>query len=196
MQRRRSEGHDPTLRSSEITPQSAFERFQQQRRLLLTGGAAIGIGALAASRIPGLFLPSSTVHAQALPSTQSKYTTTETQTPFAKAANFNNFYEFGIDKSDPAKHSGTLKTRPWTVQATGMVKKPLTIDIDTILKLSPIESRIYRHRCVEAWSMVIPWDGYSLSEFINLCEPLPSAKYRAVSLALRPQTNARPALRL
>ncbi len=177
MQRRRSEGHDPTLRSSEITPQSAFERFQQQRRLLLTGGAALGIGALAASRIPGLFLPSSTVHAQALSSAQSKYTTTETQTPFAKAAGFNNFYEFGFEKSDPAKHSGTLKTRPWTVQATGMVKKPLTLDIDTILKRSPIESRIYRHRCVEAWSMVIPWDGYSLSEFINLCEPLPSAKY-------------------
>ncbi|HMF65063.1 MAG TPA: protein-methionine-sulfoxide reductase catalytic subunit MsrP, partial [Edaphobacter sp.] len=86
-------------------------------------------------------------------------------------------YEFGTDKSDPAQNAHTLKTRPWTVQVTGMVKKPQTIDIDSILKYRPTESRVYRHRCVEAWSMVIPWDGYSLSEFINFCEPLPSAKY-------------------
>jgi sulfoxide reductase catalytic subunit YedY len=188
MQRRRSEGYDPTLRSSDITPQSAFWRFQQQRRLLLTGGTALGIGALAASRIPGFFSPSSTVHAQTLPSTASKYTTTENQTPFAKAAAYNNFYEFGFDKDDPAKHAGTLKTRPWTVQVTGMVKKPLTLDIDTLLKYRPIENRVYRHRCVEAWSMVIPWDGYSLSELINLCEPLPSAKFvQFLSLSDRKQ---------
>ncbi|MBS1799342.1 MAG: protein-methionine-sulfoxide reductase catalytic subunit MsrP [Acidobacteria bacterium] len=187
MQRRHSKGFDPTIHSSDITPESTFQLFQQQRRLLLTGGAALGIGALAASRIPGLFAPA-TVHAQALPSTASKYTTTENQTPFAKAAGYNNFYEFGFDKSDPAKHAGTLKTRPWTVQITGLVKKPLTLDIDTILKHRPIESRVYRHRCVEAWSMVIPWDGYSLSEFINLCEPLPSAKFvQFLSLADRKQ---------
>jgi sulfoxide reductase catalytic subunit YedY len=177
MRRRGSEGYDSTIGSSDITPEPAFQRFQRQRRLLLTGGAALGIGAVAASRIPGLFSPSSTVHAQSLPSAVSKYTTSENQTPLAKAAGYNNFYEFGFDKSDPAKHAGTLKTRPWTVQITGLVKKPLTLDIDTILKHRPIESRVYRHRCVEAWSMVIPWDGYSLSEFISLCEPLPSAKY-------------------
>jgi len=174
---RRSESLDSTTRPSDITPQSAFERFQQQRRAFLTGAATLGIGAYALSRVPGLFTPSTTVHAQSLPSTSSKYTVPDNQTPFAKATNYNNFYEFGIDKSDPAKHSGTLKTRPWTVQITGMVKKPQTFDIDKLLKYRPIESRVYRHRCVEAWSMVIPWDGYSLSEFINLCEPLPSAKY-------------------
>jgi sulfoxide reductase catalytic subunit YedY len=176
MQRQRSRGDDPGLQS-DITPQPAFDRFLQQRRLLLTGGATLGFGALAASRIPGFFGTSTAVHAQALESAPSKYTTTENQTPIAKATAYNNFYEFGTDKSDPAKHAGTLKTRPWTVQVTGMVKKPKTLDIDTILKYRPMESRVYRHRCVEAWSMVIPWDGYSLSEFINLCEPLPSAKF-------------------
>jgi len=185
---RRSESRDSLLRSSDITPQSSFDRFQRQRRLFLSGAVTIGAGAVIASRIPGLLSPSTTVHAQALPSTASKYTTSENQTPFAKATHYNNFYEFGTDKSDPAKNAHTLKTRPWTVQVTGMVKKPLTLDIDTILKYRPLESRVYRHRCVEAWSMVIPWDGYSLSEFINLCQPLPSAKYvQFVSLVDRKQ---------
>jgi sulfoxide reductase catalytic subunit YedY len=185
---RRSESLDSTLRSSDITPQSTFERFQQQRRTFLTGAATLGIGAYALSRVPGLFVPSTTVHAQSLSSTPSKYTVPDNQTPFAKATNYNNFYEFGIDKSDPAKHAGSLKTRPWTVQVTGMVKKPQTLDIDQLLKYRAIESRVYRHRCVEAWSMVIPWDGYSLSEFINLCEPLPSAKYvQFLSLADKKQ---------
>jgi sulfoxide reductase catalytic subunit YedY len=107
----------------------------------------------------------------------SKYTLDEPQTPLNKASNYNNFYEFGTDKSDPAHNAHTLKTRPWPIQITGMVKKPQTINIDDLLHYRPLESRVYRHRCVEAWSMVIPWDGYSLSEFINFCEPLPSAKY-------------------
>src|SRR6516225_1950109 len=94
---RRSESLDSLVRSSDITPQSAFERFQQQRRALLTGAATLGIGAFAASRIPGLFTPN-TVFAQALQAAPSNYTTTENQTPFAKATNYNNFYEFGTNK--------------------------------------------------------------------------------------------------
>lgn len=176
------------LRSSEITPQSAFERFQQNRRQILTGAVTVGMGAFLASHIPGFLEPGTTVHAQALPAAPSKYTTSENQTPFAKTTHYNNFYEFGTEKDDPAKNAHTLKTRPWTVQVTGMVKKPQTLDIDTLLKYRSIESRIYRHRCVEAWSMVIPWDGYSLSELINLCQPLPSAKYiQFVSLVDRKQ---------
>lgn len=176
------------LRSSEITPQSAFERFQQNRRLVLTGAVTAGVGAFLASRIPGFLEPETIVHAQTLPVVPSKYTTSENQTPFAKATHYNNFYEFGTEKDDPAKNAHTLRTRPWTVQVTGMVKKPQTLDIDTLLKYRPIESRIYRHRCVEAWSMVIPWDGYSLSELINLSQPLPSAKYiQFVSLVDRKQ---------
>jgi sulfoxide reductase catalytic subunit YedY len=98
-------------------------------------------------------------------------------TPEAKAKSYNNFYEFGEDKSDPAKNAHTLRTRPWSVKVEGLVQKPRTIDDDTIAGYRPMEQRVYRFRCVEAWSMVIPWDGYSLSEFIAWAEPLPSAKY-------------------
>jgi methionine sulfoxide reductase catalytic subunit len=159
--------------SSQITPKESF----LTRRNLLTGAAAVGVGALALRQIPGLIHPDA-VHAdQKLATVPSKYMVPDAQTPFAKATTYNNYYEFGTDKSDPAKNAHTLHTRPWTVQVTGLVKKPTTLDIDAIMKYRPIESRVYRHRCVEAWSMVIPWDGYSFSEFINFVEPLPSAKF-------------------
>jgi sulfoxide reductase catalytic subunit YedY len=159
--------------SSEITPKEAF----LSRRNFVTGAAALGVGALTLRRVPGLFHPDA-VHAdQKLTVVPSKYTVNEPQTPFAKATTYNNYYEFGTDKSEPAKNAHTLKTRPWTVQVAGMVKKPQTIDIDTLMAYRPLEERVYRHRCVEAWSMVIPWDGYPLSEFISAMEPLPSAKY-------------------
>ncbi len=173
---RRSNSLETSIPSSEITPQHAFERHQQNRRHFLTGVAALGAGALAARYIPEVLDPRTTVHAaDQLQTIPWKGSTTEPQTPFNRATTYNNFYEFGTDKSDPAKYSHTLKTRPWTIQVTGMVKKPLTINIDDLIKFRPLESRVYRHRCVEAWSMVIPWDGYALSEFINFCEPLPSA---------------------
>jgi sulfoxide reductase catalytic subunit YedY len=177
------------INSSEITPQDEYEKFNQDRRRFITGAAALGAGAFAATRIPGILSPSTSVHADdQLQTVPSKYTVSDPQTPFNKATNYNNFYEFGFDKSDPAKNAHTLRTRPWTVQITGMVKAPKTVDIDSILKYRPIENRVYRHRCVEAWSMVIPWDGYSLSEFINFCEPLPSAKYvQFISLVDRKQ---------
>jgi sulfoxide reductase catalytic subunit YedY len=162
-----------TIPSSEMTPK---ERFFS-RRDLLTGAAAVGVGALALRQVPGLIHPTA-VHAdQTLAAVPSKYTVPDAQTPFNKATTYNNFYEFGTDKADPAKNAHTLHTRPWTVQVTGMVKKPVTLDVDAIMKYQPIESRVYRHRCVEAWSMVIPWDGYSLSELINFVQPLPSAKF-------------------
>ena len=143
----------------------------------ITGAAALGVGALALKQVPGLLHPDA-VHAdQKLATVPSKYTVPDAQTPFAKATTYNNYYEFGTDKSDPAKNAHTLHTRPWTVEVTGLVKQKKTADIDSIMKYRPIESRVYRHRCVEAWSMVIPWDGYSLSEFISWAEPLPSAKY-------------------
>src|SRR5208283_1910518 len=82
-----------------------------------------------------------------------------------------------VDKGDPARNAGVLPTRPWSVKVDGLVKQPKVFDIEDLLKLRPLEERVYRHRCVEAWSMVIPWVGYSLSEFIKACDPLPSAKY-------------------
>ena len=170
---RNSGSRESKIPSSEITPKETF----LSRRNFVRGAAALGVGALALRQVPGLFHPDA-VHAdQKLTTVPSKYAVNEPQTPFAKATTYNNYYEFGTDKSDPAKYAHTLKTRPWTVQVAGMVKKPQTIDIDTLMKYRPLEDRVYRHRCVEAWSMVIPWVGYSMSEFISAMEPLPSAKY-------------------
>jgi sulfoxide reductase catalytic subunit YedY len=165
--------------SSEITPQSVFRSQsgarESRRRFLATAGV-LGAGALASSVARG-WLGATSVQAASLTTVPSKYTVPDQQTPFGKATHYNNFYEFGTDKDEPARNAHTLQTRPWTVQITGLVKQPKTLDIDAILKLRPIESRVYRHRCVEAWSMVIPWDGYSLSELIKFVDPLPSAKY-------------------
>jgi sulfoxide reductase catalytic subunit YedY len=164
---------DGKIASSEITQKEAFF----SRRNFLTGAAALGVGALALDQVPGLLHPGAVHAGQKLTAAASKYVVQDQQTPFAKATTYNNYYEFGTEKSDPAHNAHTLHTRPWTVQVSGLVKKPQTIDIDTIANYRPLESRVYRHRCVEAWSMVIPWDGYSLSEFISAMDPLPSAKY-------------------
>ena len=163
----------PAIPSSEITPKDVFAN----RRRFIAGAAALGVGGMIASRFIAP-TPEEVHAAEKLQTIPGKLTTTgETLTPFGKVTTYNNFYEFGTDKSEPAKNAGTLHTRPWTVSVEGLVKQPRTFDIDTILKYRPIEERVYRHRCVEAWSMVVPWDGYPLSEFINACNPLPSARY-------------------
>ena len=173
----------PEPNSSEITPEAAFRDHSANRRKFLSGAAytagAVALGTVAVRNIPG-FLAPRTVHAagDTLPTVPSKYTVPDQQTPeFEAQPHYNNFYEFGTDKSDPAQNAHTLQTRPWSVKITGLVKKPQVVGIDDLLHYRPIENRVYRHRCVEAWSMVIPWDGYSLSEFINFAQPLPSAKY-------------------
>ena len=161
------------IASSEITPR---ESFFNRRNFLAGGGAGGGrAGAEAGAGASASCTPS--MRTRSSRPCRRKYTVPDAQTPFAKATTYNNFYEFGTDKSDPAQNAHTLHTRPWTVEFTGLVKQKKTADIDSIMKYRPIESRVYRHRCVEAWSMVIPWDGYSLSEFIAWAEPLPSAKY-------------------
>ena len=161
--------------SSEITSQSAY----LNRRNFISGAAAAGAMALGADRVGQLVDPTSKVYAGTkLETVKSPLSTTgETLTTLKDITSYNNFYEFGSDKSDPARYAGKLQTRPWTVSVEGLVKNKKTFDIDTLLKLVPLEERVYRLRCVEAWSMVIPWVGYSLSEFIKRCEPLGSAKY-------------------
>ena len=142
---------------------------------LIAGGAALGI-----NRIADFVDPRTRVLADdtKLQTVKSPLTTTGEQlTTFDDITHYNNYYEFGVPKDQPAKNAGVLPTRPWTVKVEGLVKKEKTFDIDALLKLRPLEDRVYRHRCVEAWSMVIPWVGYSLSEFINQCEPLGKAKY-------------------
>ena len=168
-------------RSSEITPESEFRSGAGSRRGFLKSvaytGATAAVGAVAGRRIPEFLQPAAVEAASELTTVPSPYTLSDPQTPESKATNYNNFYEFGTDKSDPAKNAHTLHTRPWTVKVTGMVTKPQTVNIDDVIHYRPLESRVYRHRCVEAWSMVIPWDGYSLSEFIKFCQPTSSAKY-------------------
>ncbi|HEV2644916.1 MAG TPA: protein-methionine-sulfoxide reductase catalytic subunit MsrP [Acidobacteriaceae bacterium] len=161
------------IASSEITARNVFF----SRRSFVTGAAALGVGALGLDQVPGLVHPRTVQAQQKLTTVASKYAVPDAQTPFAKATAYNNYYEFGTQKSDPARNAHTLKTRPWTVEVSGLVQKKLTFDVDTLMRYRPLESRVYRHRCVEAWSMVIPWDGYSLSELIKASNPLPSAKY-------------------
>jgi sulfoxide reductase catalytic subunit YedY len=110
---------------------------------------------------------------------KSPYSTTEPQTPYQAVTTYNNFYEFGSTKERPAIEAKSLIIRPWTVVIEGAVEKPRTIDIDAILKLAPLEERIYRMRCVEGWSMVIPWIGFPLNALIKVAAPTPKAKYVA-----------------
>jgi methionine sulfoxide reductase catalytic subunit len=174
---------------SEITPQGIYlaRRRLLQAAGISTAGAALGAlppgSALAQSVRPTKGLP--------LPGVKSAVAgglTTEKTTPYNDVTTYNNFYEFGTDKADPARAAGSLKTRPWTVTIEGEVKKPGVFDIDALLKLAPLEERIYRLRCVEGWSMVIPWVGYSLAELIKRVEPTGNAKYvQFVTLADKAQ---------
>ncbi|EWM51688.1 oxidoreductase molybdopterin binding domain protein [Bordetella holmesii 70147] len=115
------------------------------------------------------------------------------QTSFKDITSYNNYYEFGLDKGDPARAAGALKTRPWTVSVEGAAGKPRVFDIDELLKLAPMEERIYRLRCVEGWSMVIPWVGYSLSTLLKQVDPTGNAKY--VEFVTAAQRETMPGLR-
>jgi methionine sulfoxide reductase catalytic subunit len=171
----------PSIPSAEITPHSLYLR----RREFLALGAAAAAGALIA-RLPGAAFaagPTGTPLPGVVP---GPFRTDEKQTPFEDVTTYNNFYEFGTDKSDPAKHAHTLTTRPWTLAVEGEVKKPQIIDIDTLLKWFPLEERVYRMRCVEAWSMVIPWVGFPLGELIRRVEPTGNAKYVEFTTLVRP----------
>lgn len=182
-------GKTPEFRSSEVTPR---ERFLNRRNFLFAGMAAAGAAYKFRHGIPPFVnTPGVAYASSALQFTPGKLSLTgQAPTPKQKAISYNNFYEFGVEKGDPAHNAGKLHTRPWTVAVEGLVQKPLTFDIDTIMRYRPLEERIYRFRCVEAWSMVIPWVGYSLSEFIKACNPLPSAKYvQFFSLADRKQED-------
>ena len=114
---------------------------------------------------------------------RSPFSTTENETPYNDVTHYNNFYEFGTDKTDPAKNATRLRTSPWTVNVTGAVSKPQKFDIDALLKLAPLEERIYRHRCVEAWSIVVPWIGYPLSALLKQVEPHVQGKVRGLPRA-------------
>jgi methionine sulfoxide reductase catalytic subunit len=173
--------------SSEITPRAVYEG----RRTWLRQATALAAGTSLAGLATGQ------AHAQAAPagaalagvrSAVSGAATMEKITPRADATSYNNYYEFGTDKADPAKYAHTLRTQPWTVAVEGEVRKPRSFGLEDLLKLAPMEERVYRLRCVEGWSMVIPWVGWSLSNLIKAVEPTGNAKFvQFVTLADRTQ---------
>ncbi len=159
--------------SSEITDKKLYVN----RRTFLASATAAGIAATAGFGAKELVRPATVAHADnKLPYKPSSFSTTEKQTPFNDVTHYNNYYEFGTDKEDPAKEAVNFKTRPWSVKVEGACKKPQTFDIDTLMKI-PLEERVYRMRCVEGWSMVIPWIGFPLSAVLNQVEPTPKAKF-------------------
>ncbi len=168
----------PDLTYSDVTPKTLY----MGRRNFLLGLAATGAAVTAYKRLPGLFAPRATgsVPVPLNGVVQSKYTTTgEKVTPENWVTSYNNYYEFGVEKDDPSKNAKNFVTSPWTVSIEGEVAKPQKLSMDDILKVAPLEERVYRHRCVEAWSIVVPWIGYSFSNIVKLAEPTPKAKYVA-----------------
>jgi methionine sulfoxide reductase catalytic subunit len=158
---------------SAVTPKLVWTRRREILKTLgIAAGTAVGGGGLATGEVCA-----QTASAQKLVTKIGPFPTMEKQTPYKDVTTYNNYYEFGLEKDDPAKNAQGLKVRPWTVTIEGEVLKPKTFDLDELLKLSGLEERIYRMRCVEGWSMVIPWVGYPLADLIKQVQPTGNAKY-------------------
>ncbi len=167
----------PELTYRDITPKSVY----LDRRKFLQGMGLAGVAAAGGRGLLNLVSPSITAQAATKLTGlgKSPFSTDEKQTPYNDVTHYNNFYEFGSDKSDPAKNSQNFRTSPWSVSVEGEVSKPRKFTMEEILKLAPLEERIYRHRCVEAWSIVVPWIGYSFNVLAKLVEPTSKAQFVA-----------------
>ncbi|MBN1209393.1 MAG: protein-methionine-sulfoxide reductase catalytic subunit MsrP [Myxococcaceae bacterium] len=187
----------PEPPSSELTSEKLYLR---RRELIKNAGLFLGTAGVVGgglyllgmkrTRPMDAFVPDGGGLAS-LPATEpgggGAYDTDEARTPFEDVTTYNNFYEFGLDKNDPARNAHALKARPWTVAIDGEVHKPQTVDIDQLISWSPLEERVYRMRCVEAWSMVIPWLGLPLGELLKRVEPTSRAKYVAFTTLMDPE---------
>ncbi|WP_323814484.1 protein-methionine-sulfoxide reductase catalytic subunit MsrP [Cellvibrio sp. NN19] len=183
--------------SSEITPESVYlarRDFMRGTFNIAASTVAVGVGATVA---PDLFAAPAHIADKDLPGPDwlkkqiatakaSQKKISDALTPYEHVAGYNNFYEYGYDKTDPATHSHILKPHPWSVEIAGEVAKPGTYTLEDILKGVDLEERVYRLRCVEAWSMVIPWVGFSLADLIKRFEPNSKAKYVAFTTLERP----------
>ena len=165
--------------ASEITPRAAYEDRRRLLKWMATGvaGAALATWAQREALAQQVQRPGKLAQLAAVRSTVPGAVTMEKATEYKDASTYNNFYEFGTDKADPAKNAHTLKTNPWTVEVEGLVKKPAKYALEDLMKMGAQEERIYRLRCVEGWSMVVPWVGFSLSKLIEKVEPMGNAKY-------------------
>ena len=166
------------IRYSEITPKSVY----MDRRKFLAGVAAATGAATLGARSVSDWLEPARVHADETklgPLAKSPFSTDEPQTSVKDVTHYNNYYEFGTDKSDPARNATKFVTSPWSVSVEGEVNKPQKFDIEALRKMAPLEERIYRHRCVEAWSIVVPWIGFSFNVLAKAVDPKPTAKFVA-----------------
>lgn len=160
------------IRSSEITPESLYHNRRSFLRTASVATAGLALGSIAP--FPELL---ANEQDNRKPARKSPYDTDEKLTPYKDITTYNNFYEFGVDKDDPHKNAQNFRTQPWTIRVEGHVKKPATFNLEDILKGQTLEDRIYRLRCVEAWSMVIPWLGFPLANLIKKFEPTSKAKF-------------------
>ena len=163
--------------SSGITPKWLY----LNRRKFLAGALGVTAGALAGRMVKELAWPSQEVLAgtKLNVAAKSPFSTTEQVTPYQDVTHYNNFYEFGTGKEDPSKNATRFRTSPWSVKVYGLVDKPRTFSLEELQQLAPLEERIYRHRCVEAWSIVVPWIGYSFNALLKEVSPQPKAKFVA-----------------
>ncbi len=157
----------PDLKWSDVTPMQAY----LNRRQIMTGAAALSAAAALGAPAWG----------------KSQYSTDEAPNTLEEISGYNNYYEFGTGKEDPAANAGSLTTKPWTVTVDGLVDKPGTYDLGDLLAGLTVEERIHRHRCVEAWSMIIPWQGIQLSSLLTKLGPQPGAKFVAFETLVRPE---------
>lgn len=179
-------------RESDVTPEAAYLSRRQLLRGAILSGAVVGLPslAIASERYPGVTAePAPTWFADKLASArwQAVVPDGEPVTPFADATSYNNFYEFGPNKGDPARHASALKVEPWTVLVDGDVERPGRYSLEDLCSEARLEERIYRLRCVEAWSMVIPWLGFPLADLVNRVQPHSSAKFIRFETAYRPE---------
>ena len=167
----------PDLTSADVTPKQVY----LDRRKFLQAMGIVGATAVASRRLFELAMPSQAVLAATKfgDLAKSPFSTTEKQNSYEDVTHYNNFYEFGTDKGDPAKNAQKFNTSNWVVSVEGDVAKPRKFTMEEILKIAPLEERIYRHRCVEAWSIVVPWIGFSFSNLVKLVEPTPKAQFVA-----------------
>lgn len=160
------------LKYSDVTPKAAYLN-RRQIMAGMAGASALGVTGARAQTVPEFEIQG--------------FNTTEEPNTFEEITTYNNFYEFGTDKSDPARYADQLTTDPWAVEIDGLVERPGTYDLADILSAVDIDERIYRFRCVEAWSMVIPWNGFELNQLLNLAGVQPSAKYVRFETLFRPE---------
>jgi len=182
----------PRPPKDEITPEPLFLRRREfLKDSLLFTATSVGVGLGLTSLLKGGRsepAPSPAAEAPAAPGLEiagrSALSTTEPQTPLRDVTTYNNFYEFGVEKDEPSRRAKDFRTHPWTVTVDGEVAKPVTVDVDQLVRWFPLEERVYRMRCVEAWSMVIPWLGFPLGDLLRRVEPTSRARYVAFTTLL------------